>query len=81
MSTCFVYASKNKLFFLAQLAALTHELKIAQVAGAAQCCTKVPTPRIPRPANLGNLEEAMQIPGANAHEIYQTFLVRGFFFL
>jgi len=65
------------LFFLAQLAALTHELKIAQGGGHAQS----QPPRILRLANLGNLQEAMQIQSSNPDETYQIFLVRGFFFL
>jgi len=82
VSTCFVHTSKIKLFsffFLAQLAAVTHELKVAQAAGAAQRRTGGCLPRIRRPANLGNLQEAMCIPGSNPDEKYQEFLIHFFF--
>jgi len=82
VSTRFVHTSKIKLFsffFLAQLAAMTHKLKVAQVAGAAQCHTGGRLPRIQCPTNLGNLQEAMCIPGSNPDKKYQEFLIHFFF--
>ena len=72
-------------FFLVQIAVLNHELKVAQEAATSRCRTQGGRPQhqvqIPRPAKVGNLQEAMCIQGQRSDEKYHNFMVQFFFFL